>query len=227
MTWRVESRACLPPLLLSMRLLRNRAAIVAGLFLIPFFPFRAIYNPLLLYIATNFIWYSARRMKSNENSIYLVLHNIRSVENVGSIFRTADAVGIEKIFFVGYTPTPIDRFGRARQNLAKSALGAEKTVPWEKCDPWSECSEKLRVLRASIIAVEQAHDAIDYRSFAHGEMSDRANAFVFGNEVEGIPQDILDEADAVLEIPMYGKKESLNVSVAVGVILYGTLSASV
>jgi 23S rRNA (guanosine2251-2'-O)-methyltransferase len=163
-------------------------------------------------------------MKSNENSTYIVLHNVRSIENVGSIFRTADACGVEKIFLVGYTPTPRDRFGRIRQALAKSALGAEKTVAWEKCDTWSECSEKLRVSRASIIAVEQAKYSVDYRSFAHGEMSDGANVFVFGNEVEGIPQDILDEADAILEIPMYGKKESLNVSVAVGVVLYGTLS---
>jgi 23S rRNA (guanosine2251-2'-O)-methyltransferase len=163
-------------------------------------------------------------MKSNKNStavIYIILHNVRSVENVGSIFRTADAVGVSKIFLTGYTPAPIDRFGRERRDIHKSALGAEKTVDWEQYESWEKCFSALKEQGVHIVAVEQSKKSVDYKIFScEGNV-----AFVFGNEVEGLSKDILEKADVVLEVPMLGKKESLNVSVAVGVVLYRILDS--
>ncbi len=146
----------------------------------------------------------------------VILDNIRSVYNVGSIFRTADAAGVEKIYLCGTTPTPLDRFNRARKDLAKVALGAEKTVPWEYTKTTEEAIKKVKADGAHVVAVEQSPKAISYTEFNQtGEC-----AFVFGNETEGVSKDVLDMCDTIVEIPMHGAKESLNVSVAVGIILF-------
>ncbi len=156
-------------------------------------------------------------MKNN----ILILHNIRSVENVGAMFRTADAVGIDKIYLTGYTPTPLDRFGRKRKDLAKSALGAEIFVKWEQKKSISAILSKLKKEKYQIIGIEQDKKSIDYRTLRL--RSGRGNAFIVGAEVTGIPKDILKKCDVIAEIPMQGKKESLNVSVALGIALFQIL----
>ena len=154
-----------------------------------------------------------------ENKIYLILDNIRSSENVGAIFRTSDAVGVSKIFLIGYTPSPTDRFGREQKKIAKSALGAEKVIPHEKREDLPELIEKLKKNNVKVVAVEQDSEAVDYNLV---EIKEDA-AFIFGNEVDGISKDILKMCHQIAEIPMKGTKESLNISVSVGVFLYKVL----
>ena len=154
-----------------------------------------------------------------------ILHNIRSLYNAGSIFRTADAAGVEKLYLCGITPTPIDKFGKLRPQLGKVSLGAEKTVPWEHCKSTAVLIKKLKNPPVGggykILAVEQSKKSIPYHKFATPRGS--KVALVFGNEVRGLPQSILKKADKILEIPMRGKKESLNVSVVFGIIVFRLL----
>lgn len=150
---------------------------------------------------------------------YVILHNVRSVHNVGSIFRTADAAGVSKIFLTGHTPTPHDRFGRERKDLAKVALGAEKSVDWEYQKTTPALIKKLHKEGVYVVAIEQSKGSVNYKKI-HPK---KVMAFVYGNEVEGIPASILKMCDAVAEIPMAGKKESLNVSVSAGITLFGIL----
>lgn len=156
-------------------------------------------------------------MISQRLEICLVLHNIRSTHNVGSIFRTADAVGVSKIYLSGYTPAPVDRFGRSRGDIAKAALGAEKMVEWEQVKDLADLIFKLKKQKFIILGVEQDKKSIDYRKVKVG----RKNLLILGNEVDGIENEILDQCDEIIEIPMRGEKESLNVSVAAGIVLFG------
>lgn len=149
----------------------------------------------------------------------LILHDIRSVENVGAMFRTADAAGINKIYLTGYTPLPLDRFGRKRGDLAKSALGAEEFVPWEQKKNISSLLKILKEEKFQIIGIEQDDNSIDYKKVK----LKNSNAFIVGAEVTGIPKNVLKKCDVIAEIPMRGKKESLNVSVALGVVLFAAL----
>jgi len=158
-------------------------------------------------------------MAKNQENI-LILQDIRSAQNVGAIFRTADAAGISKIYLTGYTPAPLDRFGKKRSDIAKSALGAEETVLWESKKSLSSLILKLKKDKYMIIAIEQDEKSIDYKKVKLIEK----NAFIVGTEVTGIPKNILKECDVIAEIPMRGKKESLNVSVATGVALFRILS---
>jgi tRNA G18 (ribose-2'-O)-methylase SpoU len=148
---------------------------------------------------------------------FVVLVDIRSIHNVGSIFRTADALGVSKIFLCGCTPTPKDRFGRKRQDLAKVALGAEESIVWEHCDDVKKLLTKLQKEKVQIIALEQSSKSINYKKIK----SKNSVAIILGEEVHGLSQKILDLADVIAEIPMLGKKESLNVSVAFGVAGFG------
>lgn len=148
--------------------------------------------------------------------IVVILHNVRSVHNVGAMFRTADAAGVERVFLSGYTPAPIDRFGRERRDMAKAALGAERSVPWEHRASAAEIIDRLRSEGWRVVGVEQDARAIDYRTAEPREKI----AFVFGNEVRGLSRQLRDRCDELVEIPMHGVKESLNVSVTVGVILF-------
>jgi tRNA G18 (ribose-2'-O)-methylase SpoU len=154
------------------------------------------------------------RRRGEEN--ILILNDIRSVENVGAMFRTADAAGINKIYLIGLTPAPLDRFGRKRNDIAKSALGAEEFVPWEQKKTILPLITKLKKDGFKIIAIEQAENSIDYKKVKLGNK----NAFIMGTEVTGIPKKVLDKCDIIAEIPMRGKKESLNVSVSLGVALF-------
>lgn len=165
--------------------------------------------------------------------VAVLLHNIRSTHNVGSIFRTADAAGVSRIYVTGYTPTPCDRFGRARKDIAKTALGAEASVPWEHARDPMPLIASLKRKGWRIVGVEQDARAKDYRSFkAHGK-----TLFIFGNEVRGISPALRMACDELIEIPMRGAvvrqhhhprhtgrgKESLNVSVAAGIVLFHAL----
>ncbi len=150
----------------------------------------------------------------------LILNNIRSVFNVGSIFRTADGAGVSKIYLVGVTPDPVDRFGRERKDLAKVALGAEKKIAWEHAEDLEIVIKKLKKEGYQAVALEQAENSVDYKKFK----PKFPLALVLGEEVSGLDKKSLDLCDAVIEIPMMGEKESLNVSVATGVALYRILN---
>lgn len=151
-----------------------------------------------------------------KQTTYVILHNIRSAHNVGSIFRTADGAGISKIFLTGYTPAPRDRFGRTVSEIAKTSLGAADIVAWESYADVRLLIQKLQAEGVRVIAVEQTPKSTDYTQFK----LDAPAAYIFGNEVDGVPKEICEVADAVIEIPMHGTKESLNVSVAAGIILF-------
>ncbi len=149
----------------------------------------------------------------------LILHDIRSAHNVGALFRTADAVGIDRMYLSSTTPQPIDRFGRAVGKIAKTALGAERTIPWESYEDIGGLLHSLQLRGVQIVAIEQSPKSLDYK-----KVSVRTPvAFILGNEVEGISTDVLKISDIIVEIPMEGKKESLNVAVAGGVVLFRML----
>ena len=153
-----------------------------------------------------------------------ILHDIRSVINVGAIFRTCDAAGISKIYLTGITPTPLDRFGRTRTDLAKAALGAEKTVAWEFSQEVDLVLENLKKENYKIIAIEQSPTSVDYKKVQEQIGQHEDVAFLVGNEVGGISEQLLNSCDIVAEIPMKGQKESLNVSTAFGVAVFRILN---
>ena len=156
----------------------------------------------------------------------VVLPDIRSAHNVGSIFRTSDAAGVNKIYLSGYTPTPLNKFNRPQAQIAKTALGAEKSIPWEYFESHAVLLRKLKKEGFKIIAIEQTKKSVDYKSlkiddlFGKGKTSEEGVAFVFGNEVDGLPKTILNKADVCVELPMNGMKESLNVAVTAGIVLF-------
>ncbi len=150
----------------------------------------------------------------------VILHNIRSAQNVGSILRTAEAAGVGEVVFTGYTPFPIDRFGRERKDIGKVALGAEKSIKLRQEEDIFKAFLFYEKNGTETVAVEQHKSAVDYRT---SSQSGRV-AFVFGNEVGGLPEAVISACSRAVEIPLYGKKESLNVSVAVGIVLFHELS---
>ncbi|MEX0918266.1 MAG: TrmH family RNA methyltransferase [Candidatus Paceibacterota bacterium] len=149
----------------------------------------------------------------------VLLHNIRSAYNVGSIFRTADGAGVDHIYFSGYTPRPTDRFGRTQPEIEKTSLGASKSVPWTDWgdDPVGQLTQ-LKADGWYVVAVEQDSSSVSVYEY---RPKDRT-IYIFGNEVEGVSHDLLEEADEIVEIPMHGTKESLNVAVSAGVVLFRT-----
>ena len=144
---------------------------------------------------------------------FVIVHNLRSVYNVASIFRTADALGVDKIYLTGYSPTPKDRFGFWRKDFAKVALGAEKYLDWEHSPDIKKLIEKLKKEGVEIVALEQDPNSIDYKKYK----IKKDFALILGNEPDGIESEILDLTDKIIEIPMRGQKESLNVAVAFAV----------
>ncbi len=148
--------------------------------------------------------------------VVLILDNIRSVHNVGSIFRTAETAGVSKVYCLGTTPTPLDRFSQKRKDFAKVALGAEDLVAWEYLEVGEALIRKLKKEGFQIVALEQDEESVDYRKIKFGDKV----ALVVGNEVGGVSKSLLKLVDEIAEIPMKGKKESLNVSVATGIMLF-------
>lgn len=149
--------------------------------------------------------------RSEKHPVTLLLHNIRSMYNVGSIFRTADAAGVEKIILSGYTATP------PRKEIDKTALGAQNSIAWEYCREPGPVLLRLRESGVTLYGLEIAENS---RSYTDVQRDEFPVCLVLGNEVEGIDDGILKMCDHVLEIPQYGTKHSLNVSVAAGVALF-------
>ena len=150
-----------------------------------------------------------------------ILDNLRSVHNVGSIFRTANASGIEMIYLCGTTPTPLDVKGGKRSDFAKVALGAEDTIAWEYREDTKTLIEELQKKGSYVIAFEQDEKSLDYKDVCI--TGDDTIVFVVGHEVTGISREVLDSCDAIAEIPMLGTKESLNVTIAFGIGVYRIL----
>jgi tRNA G18 (ribose-2'-O)-methylase SpoU len=146
------------------------------------------------------------------SGIAVVLDNVRSAHNVGSAFRSSDAFKIDKIWLCGICATP------PSAEIHKSALGAEDSVPWEHTDDTLEAVRRLREEGYTLVAVEQTVRSVKLDAFRPAP--DTKYAVVFGNEVDGVRQDVVDACDFSLEIPQDGTKHSLNVSVSVGVILW-------
>lgn len=160
-----------------------------------------------------------KQEKNKRQTNVVILDNIRSIHNVGAIFRTADALGIDKIFLCGITPSPIDRFGRERSDFNKASLGAEKSVSWEHHPSALLCVEQLKQNGYTVVCVEQAKNSIDYREV----ILENKTAFVFGSEVDGVSKEVFSHADYIAEINMEGIKESLNVSVTFGIVMFRML----
>lgn len=159
-------------------------------------------------------------MKSSSHDIAVLLHNIRSAHNVGSIFRTSDAVGVSRLYLSGYTPRPVDRFGREQKEITKTALGATAWIPWEYAKDPKVFIKKAHEAGWQVVGVEQDARSIDYRTFKVTQPT----LFVLGNEVLGMSPAMRTSCDTIVEIPMYGKKESLNVSVSAGIVLFSARS---
>lgn len=152
-----------------------------------------------------------------KRELVVIVHNVRSLHNVGSVFRTADAVGASKIYLTGITPAPLDRFNRVRPQIAKVALGAERTMPWEKAALLSKLVMHLKKEGYCIVAVEQSKKSKPYYSLPKKY---KKVVVILGSETEGLSLRDLKLVDIILEVPMHGSKESLNVSVAAGIVLF-------
>ena len=158
------------------------------------------------------------RIKADEYSslppsgVVLVLDNVRSAHNVGSAFRTSDAFKVDKVFLCGICACP------PSAEIHKSALGAENSVPWEHVDDTLALVGRLKDEGYIVASIEQTEKAVQLQDF-HPE-DGKKYALIFGNEVEGVQQTVVDESDMALEIPQFGTKHSLNVSVSIGVVLW-------
>ena len=152
-----------------------------------------------------------------KSPLVLVLDNVRSTHNVGSIFRTADAFRVQEIFLCGITATP------PHKDIRKTALGATESVRWQYCENTIDAIQNLKSKGIVVLAVEQAEGSTSLSDF--NPLSDTTYALVFGHEVKGVSQEVVSAADAVLEIPQEGTKHSLNVSVSVGLVVWELFSS--
>ena len=144
--------------------------------------------------------------------LVIVLDNVRSMNNVGSVFRTSDAFVVEKIYLCGITPKPPHR------EINKTALGATETVQWEYTSTTQEAISDLKQKGYKIYSIEQATNSVKLNEFVHVKNS--KIAIVMGNEVDGVDQEIINLSDSVIEIPQYGAKHSLNISVTTGIVVW-------
>lgn len=159
---------------------------------------------------------SIEEYKSAEKTpIIVILDNIRSLNNIGSVFRTADAFLIEKIYLCGYTAKP------PHKDIRKTALGATESVDWEHIEDIISLINELKKGGVKVYSIEQAENAIMLNDF---KPSNEKIAVVLGNEVEGVQQEVINESDGVIEIPQVGTKHSLNISVSCGVVLWDLYS---
>lgn len=149
-------------------------------------------------------------MTTNNNSFYVIAHNIRSLYNIGTIFRTADALGIDQLFLTGYSGYP------PRPEISKVALGAEQTVPWQRVPNISSLLKKLKAQGVRLVSLEICPQALDYRQFK----PKFPLALLVGNETRGISSALLKQSDRIIYLPMQGQKESLNVGVSLAVAGY-------
>lgn len=152
-------------------------------------------------------------------AISALLDNIRSAWNVGSIFRTADGLGISKLYLCGITPTP------ANASISKTALGAERSVPWEYSNNAVAMAKKLKLAGCTLIALEQDSRAKPLHTL--NQIPFQNALFIAGNEITGVDPSLLDLCDHILHIPMHGQKRSLNVEVAFGIAAYQLISGRI
>ena len=152
--------------------------------------------------------------KTTKTPIIVVLDNIRSLNNIGSVFRTSDAFLVEKIYLCGITAKPPHR------DIHKTALGATETVPWKHFDTIDAALQAAKDEQYEIIAVEQTHNSTPLNTFSYQQQK---IALVFGNEVAGVSDTALNQASTCIEIPQYGSKHSFNISVSVGIVLWELL----
>ena len=150
--------------------------------------------------------------KAQKTPVVLVLDNIRSLNNIGSVFRTADAFLVEAIYLCGITATP------PHKDIRKTALGATESVAWEYCESTIQLLTRLKSKGYNAMAVEQAESAQMLHDF--DVSTTEKYALIFGNEVKGVSQEVVSACDGVLEIPQFGTKHSLNISVSVGVVVW-------
>jgi len=148
--------------------------------------------------------------------LIIILDNIRSLNNIGSVFRTSDAFLIEKIYLCGITATP------PHKDIHKTALGSTETVDWEYAENTLELVNHLKSENIKICSVEQAENATTLNAFTPEKNT--TYALVFGNEVKGVSQNVVNASDVVIEIPQYGTKHSLNISVSAGVVIWDVFS---
>jgi tRNA G18 (ribose-2'-O)-methylase SpoU len=148
-------------------------------------------------------------MEKNQG-MYIIAHDIRSLHNVGAIFRSADVFGVKKVYLTGITGTP------PRKEIAKVALGSEHRVKWEQKENIQELIEELKSEGVKLIALDNTHGAVPIETLP----TEEEMALLLGNEVEGVDRSLIDQMDATVEIAMPGAKQSLNVSVATGIALF-------
>jgi tRNA G18 (ribose-2'-O)-methylase SpoU len=149
---------------------------------------------------------------SEKTPIIIILDNIRSLNNIGSVFRTADAFLIEKMYLCGITATP------PHKDIQKTALGSTDSVAWEYAENTLDLIKKLKSEGVSILSIEQAENAKMLQDVRLDK--NKTHAIIFGNEVKGVSQDVVSESDIVVEIPQYGTKHSLNISVSAGIVIW-------
>ena len=149
---------------------------------------------------------------SKKTPLIIILDNIRSLNNIGSVFRTADAFLVQKIYLCGITATP------PHKDIHKTALGATDSVDWEYTENTIELIQKLKEQNIEILSIEQSENSVSLENFKTKENT--TYAIVFGNEVKGVQQEVVSTSDAVIEIPQYGTKHSLNISVSCGVVVW-------
>ena len=154
--------------------------------------------------------------KVEKSPIIIILDNIRSLNNIGSVFRSSDAFLIKKVFLCGITATP------PNNEIRKTALGSTESVEWEYVEDTLEVIKKLKSENVEICSIEQAERAAMLNNFNPEE--NKAYAFVFGNEVKGVSQEVVNVSDHVIEIPQFGTKHSLNISVSAGIVIWDVFS---
>ncbi|MGZ0015959.1 RNA methyltransferase [Yeosuana sp. AK3] len=152
----------------------------------------------------------------NKTPLIIVLDNIRSLNNIGSVFRMSDAFLIEKIYLCGITAKP------PHKDIHKTALGSTETVEWEYVENTLDLVHKLKSDGVKICSIEQAENAIMLNDFTPKDQT--TYALVFGNEVRGVSQNVVSASDLVIEIPQYGTKHSLNISVSAGIVIWDVFS---
>lgn len=163
----------------------------------------------------------SRRPPTLIQNLHIVLHNIRSLYNVGAAFRSADAFGAGKIILSGYTPAP------PRQEITKTAIGAEQHVNWQKVEQFQNYHRQVKDTGYTIIGIEQTNISRSFTEFDPLNENTDKFSLVFGNEVTGIDESILNYIDFFVALPQFGHKHSLNISVTVGIMLYGFLQKAV
>lgn len=154
--------------------------------------------------------------ETKKTPLIIVLDNIRSLNNIGSVFRTSDAFLVEKIYLCGITATP------PHKDIHKTALGSTETVDWEYAENTMAVIEKLKEQHVIVAAIEQAENATMLNTFK--PQPHQKYALVFGNEVKGVSQNVVSASDVILEIPQFGTKHSLNISVSCGVVVWDMFS---